>query len=274
LFVLVGAFVYQQRQTRRIAIPPAAPDGAVAAKKLYSRMSVGEQLRFIEEQEQRISALMGDRPARLSEEALRAIQANVDRYVARTGSTSPEPGSETLQTIYSRPAPYVSLIARSFAARKVPIVIGLYLPMIESEYRDCYENAIGAKGLFQFLPRTAKLYGVEHHEMCDVDKMTPAAAHYIADRMAELGDDAESMTLVLLSYNRGPEGVRNALRQLRETAGYERNFWTLFAHRDKLDKTFRDENANYVPLFFAAAIIGENPEVFGLTTAPLSSLVK
>jgi hypothetical protein len=79
--------------------------------------------------------------------------------------------------------------------------------------------------------------------MCDVDKMTPAAAHYIADRMAELGEDSESVTLVLLSYNRGPEWVRNTLRELRGTENYERNFWTLFANRETLDETFRNENA-------------------------------
>jgi membrane-bound lytic murein transglycosylase D len=154
----------------------------------------------------------------------------------------------------------------------VPIIIGIYLPVIESAYRDCYENEIGAKGLFQFLPETAKNYGVDRDEMCDAKKMTPAAAHYIADRMAELGEDAESVTLVLVSYNRGPESVRDALRQLRGTANYERNFWTLYAHRNELDESFRKESAYYVPNFFAAAIIGENPQTFGLRQPPLSSV--
>ena len=108
-----------------------------------------------------------------------------------------------------------------------------------------------------------------------MNKMTSAAAHYIADRMAELGDDSESMTLVLLSYNRGAEAVLDELRLLRETdVNYERNFWTLFANRNKLDQTFRQESAYYVPAFFAAAIIGENPQAFGLSTPPLSSLVQ
>ena len=110
--------------------------------------------------------------------------------------------------------------------------------------------------------------------MCDVEKMTPAAAHYIADSMAELGEDSESMTLVLLSYNQGAESVRINLRQLRGSENYERNFWTLFAHRNQLDDAFRNEGAHYVPSFFAAAIIGENPEAFGLTMPPLSMLAE
>jgi hypothetical protein len=37
-------------------------------------------------------------------------------------------------------------------------------------------------------------------------------------------------------------------------------------------ETFRNENAGYVPRFFAAAIIGENPRAFELQMVPLSSL--
>jgi serine/threonine protein kinase len=266
---IAGVLVYRHYAARARANASA---GVATTQKLYAQMTESEQLAFISEQEQRISAMMGERPMRLNEEALRAIKRRVDFYVARTGSISDAPGEEDLRTIYARAVPFVPLISRSFAARKVPVIIGLYLPMIESEYKTCFESKYGAKGLFQFLPQTAKSYGVAYEEMCDVEKMTPAAAHYLADRMAELGDDAQSMTLVLLSYNYGAEGTRDALRELRETEHYERNFWTLFAHRDRLDEHFRNESVHYVPAFFAAAIVGENPQSFGLQTPPLSSL--
>jgi membrane-bound lytic murein transglycosylase D len=168
--------------------------------------------------------------------------------------------------------PYLPVISQSFSERRVPLLVGIYLPMIESEYKPCFENEIGAKGLFQFLPSTARTYGVAPEEMCDAQKMTPAAAHYIADRMAELGDDSESMTLVLLSYNSGAETVRNSLRQLRSSPNYERNFWTLYANREKLADAFRKESVHYVPSFFAAAIIGENPDAFELKMPALSAL--
>ena len=243
--------------------------------KLYTEMNQAEQLHFVDEQEQRISAMMGDRPVRLNEEALRAIKTHVDRHVARKDSTSDKPGGESLQVIYARAVPLVPMIARAFAARNIPIVIGIYLPMIESGYRPCLESSFGAKGLFQFLPSTAKHYGMAPGEMCDAEKMAPAVAHYIADRMAELGDDSQSMTLVLLSYNSGTDPVLDALRRLRETdTNYERNFWTLYANRDKLDDGFRNESAGYVPAFFAAAIIGENPRNFDLPAPALSTLAK
>jgi len=236
-------------------------------------MSEAEKLNFVAAQEQRISAMMGERPVKLNDEALRAIKAHVERYVRRQDSASLKPGEESLRVVYARAPEYIPTIARAFAERKIPIIIGVYLPMIESEYKPCYENEIGAKGLFQFLPTTAEQYGVLRPEMCDVTKVAPAAAHYIADRMAELGDDSQSMTLVVLSYNRGTDAVLESLRHLRETdANYERNFWTLFANRDKLDATFQKESANYVPEFFAAAIIGENPTAFDLQMPALSSL--
>ena len=268
--MIVTALLYGRSKLRANAVAPAT----IASGKLYLKMDPAEQLAFVDEQEQRISAMMGDRPMKLNDEAINAIKSNLDRYLARTDSTSAKPGAESLRVIYGRAAPIIPLIAPSFSERKIPLVVGIYLPMIESEYKPCYENSAGSKGLFQFMPQTADQYGVARGEMCDVEKMAPAAAHYIADRMAELGDDSQSMTLVLLSYNRGADSVREALRRLRETdSHYERNFWTLFANRDKLDDSFRNESAYYIPSFFAAAIIGENPQTFDLQTPPLSTIV-
>src|SRR5438552_5453058 len=268
--MIVTALLYGRSKLRANAVAPAT----IASGKLYLKMDPAEQLAFVDEQEQRISAMMGDRPMKLNDAAINAIKSNLDRYLARTDSTSAKPGAESLRVIYGRAAPIIPLIAPSFSERKIQLVVGIYLPMIESEYKPCYENSAGSKGLFQFMPQTAEQYGVARGEMCDVEKMAPAAAHYIADRMAELGDDSQSMTLVLLSYNRGADSVREALRRLRETdSHYERNFWTLFANRDKLDDSFRNESAYYIPSFFAAAIIGENPQTFGLQTPPLSTIV-
>ncbi|PYS63090.1 MAG: hypothetical protein DMF76_07450, partial [Acidobacteria bacterium] len=199
--MIVTALLYRRSTLRANAVAPAA----IASGKPYTQMSTGEQLAFVDEQEQRISAMMGDRPMKLNDEAIRAIKTNLDSYLARTDSTSAKPGVESLRVIYGRAAPIIPLIAPSFNERKIPLVVGIYLPMIESAYKPCFENSVGAKGLFQFVPQTAEQYGVARGDMCDVEKMAPAAAHYIADRMAELGDDSQSMTLVLLSYNRGAE---------------------------------------------------------------------
>lgn len=264
--VVAGAILYRRSVAPQRLVVPIAPEAA--AIKLYSQMSEAERLKFVDEQEQRISTMMGDRPVKLNDDAVQMIKHFVDRYADRNAAS----GDERTSAVYARARPYVPLIAREFAARKVPVIIGIYLPVVESAYRDCFENDNGAKGLFQFLPTTAEQYGVARRDMCDAEKMTPAAAHYLADRMAELGEDSQSLTLVLLSYNIGPEWVRNTLRELRGQDNYERNFWTLFAHRDQLDRSFQNESAYYVPNFFAAAIVGENPEAFNLPLPSLSEI--
>ena len=268
LALVVGGYKWASHLATKSLGEPATASNSV---RIYGELKENEQLDFIRAQEQRISAMMGDRPAALDEEALRTIKRYVDRYLTRGNGSGPA-GKDDLQGIFSRPLPYLPTIARSFAARKVPIIIGIYLPMIESEYRPCFESSLGGKGLFQFLPQTAQRYGVAPEARCDVEQEAPAAASYIADHMAELGDDAESMTLVLLSYNRGATWVRGTLRQLRDSDNYERTFWTLFKNRNQLDESFRNEGAGYVPMFFAAAIIGENPQTFGLKLEPLSTL--
>jgi serine/threonine protein kinase len=265
--VAVATFVYRAWTPN---VDPATASQPASAKT-YMEMNEAEQINFIRDQEQRVSAMMGDDPVELNDEALRAIKLYVDLYIARK-EDSGDLGEERMAGAYSRARPHVPLIARSFSERKVPVIIGIYLPVIESAYRNCYESSMGAKDLFQIIPSTAMAYGVSPEEMCDVEKMTPVAAHYIADLMAELGEDSQSVTLVILSYNRGSEWVRNILRELRGTANYQRNFWTIFAHRQKMDETFKNENAGYVPRFFAAAIIGENPQRFGLHMPPLSTL--
>lgn len=268
---VTGTILYRRSVVSQQPGVSTTSEAKIQTTKLYSEMTEAERLDFVFTQGQRISTMMGDRPGRFPEAAARSIKPKVDRYVNQN-SQSKDRNHEGLSAIYERAQPYVPLIARSFAARKVPIIIGIYLPVIESAYRDCSESPLGSKGLFQFLPGTAAIYGVAAQDMCDAEKMTPAAAQYIADHMAELGEDSESVTLVLLSYNRGAESVRQSLRQLRGTENYERNFWALLANSEAMDDNFRRESAGYVPQFFAAAIIGENPAVFGLKTPPLSTL--
>ncbi len=264
----VGISIYRQSRTTN---SPAV--NTIVTKKLYAEMNEQERVDFVAAQEQRISAMMSDRPVKLNAEAVSVIKKYVDRYFNGINDPS-KPDGEGTKAMFERAPPYVPLIARSFADQKVPIIIGIYLPVVESGYQPCYESPLGSNGLYQFLPSTAKIYGIPREDMCDAEKMTPAAARYIADHMAELGEDSESVTLVLVSHNRGAQWVRNTLRQLRATENYERNFWTLLANAQMLDESFRRETAGYVPSFFAAAIIGENPEAFGLNIPPLSTLAK
>lgn len=239
--------------------------------KLYQKMTEEEKLEFIDKQAQHISMMMGNRPYAFTDDVLGYIKKYVDSYSQRANTTSTKLWGENLHSLYGRASIYAPEIIKAFNSRGVPSIVGLYIVMIETEYHDCLESPVGAKGLFQFMPETARGYGVDPNDRCDVKKMSPAAAHYMADRITEFGPDAMSVALGIAGYNRSPDSVRRDLHDVINSNNRERSFWTLVANSTKLDRPFQNENIKYVPKFFAAAIIGENPWAFSLKLRPLST---
>jgi hypothetical protein len=257
------------------SIPATGPGGSElppASRKLYRQMNEQERMEFIDREAQRISTMISSRPYAFNDDVLQYIKKYVDVYSARVGNRSTRLWGEDLETLFKRAQGYSPVIIRSFNARGVPPAVGLYLVMIETEYHNIRtENFAGAMGLFQFIAPTARAYGVDPADRCDVDKMAPAAARYIAERIAEFGPDAMSVALAIAGYNRSPDSVRRDLKDVLDSENKERSFWTLVANSDKLDHWFQNENVKYVPKFFAAAIVGENPWAFGLEMNPLST---
>jgi hypothetical protein len=257
---------------RDVRTDAAAPgDRSVATPKLYLRMTGEEQNEFIYRQARNISRMMSNREYVFADDVLPYIKKYVDGYARRAGNRSTAIWGEDLNTLFGRARRVAPDIIREFNARGVPKVVGLYIPMIESEYRECLTSPVGAKGLFQFMPDTARGYGVDPNDRCDVKKMAPAAAKYIKDRIAEFGSDAMSVALGIAGYNRSPDSVRRDLSEVVNSKNKERSFWTLVANSDRLDRFFQNENIKYVPKFFAAAIVGETPWAFALEMNPLST---
>jgi membrane-bound lytic murein transglycosylase D len=148
-----------------------------------------------------------------------------------------------------------------------------YLALQESDFR---EQIVGpstrygyAKGIWQFIPQTGQRYGLKPgplvsqqvydpgDERFNFPKATSAAARYIRDIYKT--DAQASGLLVMASYNWGEGNIINLLRRMPENPR-DRNFWNLLNnYRDK----FPDETYNYVYYIFSAAIIGENPRMFG-----------
>lgn len=241
------------------------------SRKLYKQMNEAERLEFTYERARHISRMMGNREYQFTDDVLPYIRQYLDSYARRVGNSSAQLWAEDLNALFARARRYAPSIIRSFNAQGVAAVVGLYIPMIESEYRDCLTSPVGAKGLFQFMPDTARAYGVDPAERCNVEKMAPAAAKYMKHRTAEFGTDAMSVALGIAGYNRSPDSVRRDLHDVLNSENKERSFWTLVANSNKLDRFFQNENIKYVPKFFAAAIVGETPWAFGLEMNSLSS---
>jgi hypothetical protein len=148
-----------------------------------------------------------------------------------------------------------------------------YLALQESEFDSSIvgpPTRVGiAKGMWQFMPATAIEYGLKtgplvrvprpdpRDERHDVDKSTAAAAQYISD-MYNTEAEASGL-LVIAGYNWGQNVVKSLIRQMPENPR-DRNFWKFFTlYRDKIPK----QTLDYVFYIFSAAVIGENPQLWG-----------
>ncbi len=125
--------------------------------------------------------------------------------------------------------------------------------------------------MFQFLPKTGEHFGLSASDLLDVPKSADAAARYIIESIETFNGDPMKEALALLSYNRGAKQTAKDLKLLINDQNKQCSICALSADRSKLDDSFRSESVFYVPRFFAAAIIGENPQAFGLRGQPLSS---
>jgi pSer/pThr/pTyr-binding forkhead associated (FHA) protein len=263
---LTGDGSVVENSNASVIITPPSQSG-----KRYLQMTEVERNEFIYARARHVSRMMGNREYQFTDEVLPYIKQYLDNYARRVGNRSSSLWGEDLNSLFARARRHAPYIIRSFNAQGVPAVVGLYIPMIESEYHPCLQSPVGARGLFQFMPDTARGYGVDPADRCDVQKMAPAAAKYMKHRIAEFGSDAMSVALGIAGYNRSPDSVRRDLQDVLNSGNKERSFWTLVVNSDKLDRFFQNENVKYVPKFFAAAIVGETPSAFGLDMNPLST---
>jgi hypothetical protein len=148
-----------------------------------------------------------------------------------------------------------------------------YLAMQESNFDDHISGPATrmgfAKGMWQFIPETAVKYGLKIGPLADLPRLdvgddrhdyvkaTDAAARYLRDLYTT--DAQASGLLVMACYNWGEDYVLPLVRSLPANPR-ERNFWKLLEKdREKIPK----ETYDYVFYIFSAAVIGENPKLFG-----------
>lgn len=124
-----------------------------------------------------------------------------------------------------------------------------------------------AKGMWQFIPMTAWKYGLQtgplidlkrsdpHDERHNLRKSTEAAAEYLRDLYDN--EAQASGLLVMACYNWDENKIREMLSTMPENPR-QRNFWNLLARH-----TLPEETYNYVFYIVSAAVIGENPRLFG-----------
>jgi hypothetical protein len=241
--------------------------------QLYQQMSEAERSAFVGRESRRIAREMSGREYEFTQSFEAEIQRFVDKYARRINSGAGDLlGKGDVRLVFERGQAVAPTLISAFKARNISPLIGLYLPLIESEYVNIEsQNSMGAIGMFQFLPKTGERYGLSMQDLLSVEKSADAAARYITDSLKQFKDDPMREALALLSYNRGAPQTKQALKLVINDQNRVCSICALTAARSQLDPTFQNESVHYVPSFFAAAIVGENPQAFGLQSQPLSS---
>jgi membrane-bound lytic murein transglycosylase D len=130
----------------------------------------------------------------------------------------------------------------------------VYLCLVESNANPHAVSCSGAAGYWQFIPDTAKKYGLQVNKYVDerknLEKSTQAAAQYLKHLYAIFGD----WYLSIAAYNAG-EG---AVSRLMKGKGVY-TFWDI-----KNSMAIKPETIDYVPRYIATVILAKNREAYGL----------
>lgn len=128
-----------------------------------------------------------------------------------------------------------------------------YLAVAESALINAVSPA-GARGVWQFMPDTARERGMEVSDAVDeryhLEKSTEAACKYLLDAKARFG----SWTLAAASYNGGVAGVNRQIEFQKEDNYY--------------DLLLTEETSRYVFRILALKEIMKNPELYGFHIMP------
>jgi membrane-bound lytic murein transglycosylase D len=149
-------------------------------------------------------------------------------------------------------------IVEEVQKRDMPMEIAL-LPIVESAFNPHALSRSQASGMWQFIPSTGKLFGMEQNWWFDGRRDVIAATQGALDYLQRLHDEFGSWELALAGYNCGEGKIRREIAY--NTA---RNQPT-----DYLSLRLPDETRNYVPRLLAAKAIVQNPEAYGLTLSPI-----
>lgn len=150
-----------------------------------------------------------------------AARIALNKHVSGFVNTYLKKEEEFLQKMKGRSRPWFRTIETVFTQYGLPQQLK-YLAIVESGLQPNSQSAVGARGLWQLMPVTARELGLKISGKADerlhTYRSTVAAAKYLRNLYAGFGD----WLLVLAAYNSGPGAVYSAMKK----AG-SKNFWAI-----------------------------------------------
>jgi len=164
-----------------------------------------------------------------------------------------------IKRVVERGRRYLHYILTETEKRGLPTEFAL-LPVVESAFDPFAYSHGRAAGLWQFIPSTAKHFGLTqswwHDDRRDVVEATNAALTYLKRLTKQFNGD---YMLALAAYNSGEGTVFKAVERNRKK-GRPGDFWSLNLPR---------ETRHYVPKMIALAKIFDRPQDYGIKLPPL-----
>ncbi len=153
---------------------------------------------------------------------------------------------------------YLYFIVEEVQKRGMPMEIAL-LPIVESAFNPHALSRSQASGMWQFIPSTGRLFGLQQNWWYDGRKDVVAATTSALDYLQRLHEEFGTWELALAGYNCGEGKIRREMAYNKA-----RNRPT-----DYLSLNLPDETRNYVPKLLAAKAIVLHPDQFGLILPPI-----
>ena len=134
---------------------------------------------------------------------------------------------------------YFPMFEEALDKYEMPLEIK-YLAIVESALNPAAGSHMGAKGLWQFMYGTGKVYGLKVTSLVD-DRYDPMKSTIAAcEHLTDLYDIYSDWSLALAAYNSGAGNVNRAIRR----AGGTKNYWAVWPFLPR-------ETRGYVPAFIA-----------------------
>jgi hypothetical protein len=170
-----------------------------------------------------------------------------------------------MQRSFANSPKYKQIIENELLKQGMPLAF-FYLSMHESLLDSAIISKAGARGLWQFMPGTARDYGLkvpqnweelpaEEDQRTDPRLATQAGVKYVKTLYAEFGDVA----LAMAAYNAGEGRIRKALRSIEDPVN-NRDFWYIYRLGN-----LAEETNQYVPKIIATMIIDKNHARYGFS---------
>jgi LysM repeat protein len=163
-------------------------------------------------------------------------------------------GDSFFSRALGRSQAYEDMMKKILREKNLPEEL-FYLALIESGFNPHAFSRAKASGIWQFVTKTARRFGLKVDkwidERRDPEKSTYAAAEYLKS----LYEMFNNWDLAAASYNAGEGKVLKAMKRAKS-----QDFWEISRYR-----YLRKETKQYVPMFLAAVIIASEPQKYGFS---------